>query len=149
MTEKAMTEKAKTGSKSSTGSKFSGLLAAVHERQESDQQENDQQESGGAAESLTEQKPDTNHTQRVQKKEKQEKEKQEKEDAPDQEAEVEGARRGRPRGKRSSDDFVQVTAYIGKDTHRGVKIALLGEGEGREFSELVEELLADWLKLQK
>ena len=127
-----------------TGSKFSGLLAAVHDRQESDQQETGQQENSGTAGSLTEQKPYTNHTQRVQKKEKQE-----KEIAPNQEVGTEGARRGRPRGKRSSEDFVQVTAYIGKDTHRAVKMALLGEGDGREFSELVEELLADWLKLQK
>lgn len=55
-------------------------------------------------------------------------------------------RRGRPRGKRSDPDFEQVTAYIRSRTHREVKIALLREAEGREFSELVEELLADWIK---
>lgn len=55
-------------------------------------------------------------------------------------------RRGRPAGKRSNPDYEQTTAYIRKRTHQGVKIALLQEGEGREFSELVEELLAGWLK---
>lgn len=53
---------------------------------------------------------------------------------------------GRPRGKRSDPSFAQVTAYIPEATHRAVKIALLQEGEGREFSELVDELLSDWLK---
>lgn len=54
--------------------------------------------------------------------------------------------RGRPPGKRTDPDFAQVTAYIRKTTHRGVKLRLLQEGQGREFSELVEELLAGWLK---
>lgn len=52
----------------------------------------------------------------------------------------------RQRGKRSDPDFQQITAYIKKDTHRRVKIALLEEGEGREFSELVEVLLVEWLE---
>ena len=54
--------------------------------------------------------------------------------------------RGRPPGKRSDPDFEQITAYIRKQTHHGVKIALLQEGKGQEFSELVEGLLAKWLK---
>ena len=37
--------------------------------------------------------------------------------------------RGRPRGKRSDPDFEQITAYIRKETHHGVKIALLQEGQ--------------------
>ena len=53
--------------------------------------------------------------------------------------------RGRPSGKRTDPDFAQVTAYIRKATHHGVKLRLLQEGQGREFSELVEELLAGWL----
>ena len=57
--------------------------------------------------------------------------------------------RGRPRGKRSDPDFDQVTAYIRKQTHQGTKIALLQEGRGREFSELVEDLLAKWLKARR
>ncbi len=55
-------------------------------------------------------------------------------------------RQGRPPGKRTHPDFEQVTAYIRKDTHHGVKLALLQEGKGRQFSELVEDLLAGWLK---
>jgi len=54
-------------------------------------------------------------------------------------------RRGRPTGKRSDPDFEQTTAYIRKETHRRVKISLLEEGQGREYSELVEELLSKWL----
>lgn len=53
--------------------------------------------------------------------------------------------RGRPPGKRSHPDFEQITAYIRKDTHQAVKIALL-QGGRQEFSELVEILLAGWLK---
>jgi hypothetical protein len=54
--------------------------------------------------------------------------------------------RGRPRAKRSSPDYRQVTAYIRKDTYRAVKTVLLTEE--REFSELVESLLNDYLKLR-
>jgi len=46
-------------------------------------------------------------------------------------------------GKRSDVDYKQVSAYIRKDTHFKVKLALLQEG--REFSELVEELLGEWV----
>ncbi|MEO0851970.1 MAG: hypothetical protein AAFY15_00500 [Cyanobacteria bacterium J06648_11] len=53
-------------------------------------------------------------------------------------------KRGRPRAKRSDDNYKQVTAYILKATHLEVKKRLLDEE--REFSELVEELLAEWLK---
>lgn len=55
-------------------------------------------------------------------------------------------RRGRPTGKRSDPDYEQVTAYIRKNTHKDIKIALLQDGQGREFSELVEDLLSGWLK---
>ena len=54
-------------------------------------------------------------------------------------------RRGRPPGKRSHPDFEQITAYIRKDTHHAVKIRLLQNGR-KEFSELVQELLCQWLK---
>lgn len=57
-------------------------------------------------------------------------------------------RRGRPSGKRSDPDFVGFTTYIRKQTHRSVKRALLDEPDERELSELVEELLASWLKSQ-
>jgi hypothetical protein len=58
----------------------------------------------------------------------------------------EAPRRGRPPGKRSDPTYSQVTAYIPEGLHRKVKIALLIEAEGREFSQLVEALLIDWLK---
>ena len=71
------------------------------------------------------------------------------EDAPPSPAPVALAankKRGRPSGKRSDTDFVQVTAYIHKATHRNVKIALLKSGDEKDFSELVDGLLAGWLK---
>ncbi|WP_009629945.1 hypothetical protein [Synechocystis sp. PCC 7509] len=57
-------------------------------------------------------------------------------------------KRGRPKGKRSHPDYEQVTAYIKKDTYQEIKITLLREGQKREFSELIQELLEDWLKLR-
>lgn len=55
-------------------------------------------------------------------------------------------RPGRPPGKRSDPSFVQVTAYVPADLHHEIKVALLLERQGREFSELVADLLSDWLK---
>jgi hypothetical protein len=46
-------------------------------------------------------------------------------------------------GKRSNAEYRQVSAYIRKDTHRKVKMALLEEDQ--EFSELVGRLLEEWL----
>jgi hypothetical protein len=64
-----------------------------------------------------------------------------KEQAP---SEQDSARRSAPpAGKRSDSDYKQVSAYIRRDTHFKVKLALLQEG--REFSELVEELLGEWI----
>ncbi len=57
--------------------------------------------------------------------------------------------RQRPPGKRRHPDFEQVTAYIRKDTHHQVKLALLRELKGRQFSDLVEELLSTWLNGQR
>jgi hypothetical protein len=39
-----------------------------------------------------------------------------------------------------------VTAYIPEELHRRVKIVLLQEAKGQEFSELVEELLLAWIE---
>jgi hypothetical protein len=55
-------------------------------------------------------------------------------------------KRGRPPAKRSDPAYVGFTTYIRKDTHLKVKIALLQEGNGRELSELVEDLLSRWVK---
>lgn len=54
--------------------------------------------------------------------------------------------RGKRVGKRSHPDYAQVTAYVRKDTHEEVMRAIY---KRREFSELVEELLIDWLKKEK
>jgi hypothetical protein len=53
--------------------------------------------------------------------------------------------RGRPPAKRSDPDFVGLTTYVRRDTHTRAKIALLQEGKGRELSELVEDLIYNWL----
>jgi hypothetical protein len=48
----------------------------------------------------------------------------------------------------SDPDYEQVTAYIKRNTHTAVKIELLKNsqnGEKREFSELVQDLLEQWL----
>ena len=50
---------------------------------------------------------------------------------------------GRPRGKRSNPDYIQVTSYIQRQTYKAVRRELLDSD--REFSDLVEELLEDWL----
>lgn len=63
-----------------------------------------------------------------------------------QETQTAPRRVGRPNAKRSDPEFVQTTAYIRKETHRDVKIALLHESGDRDFSELIEELLVNWLK---
>jgi hypothetical protein len=57
--------------------------------------------------------------------------------------------RGRPKGKRSDPSFEQVTAYIRKDTYLKVKMSLLQEGGDRDFSDVVEELLSEFLRTQK
>lgn len=57
-------------------------------------------------------------------------------------------RRGRPRGKRSDKNFTQVTIYIRRQTHRGAKLALMKSDERHEFSELVEQLVGEWLGRQ-
>ena len=54
--------------------------------------------------------------------------------------------RGRPRnGKRSNPDYKQISALIRKDTHRAVVRALLDEGESRDVSDLLQELLQRWV----
>jgi uncharacterized Rmd1/YagE family protein len=64
---------------------------------------------------------------------------------PPEQSEPETRRRGRPNGKRSSDQFKQVTAYIGVDTYKRTKISLFKKSGGQQFSELVDQLLVKWL----
>ena len=56
-----------------------------------------------------------------------------------------GRGRGRPPGKRTNPDYQQVTIYIPRALHDQVKISLIQEGR-KEFSELVETLLASWMR---
>ncbi len=60
-----------------------------------------------------------------------------------------GRKPGRPPGKRSDPGYVQVTAYIPSDLHHNIKLALLQDRKGQEFSELVEELLETWLRSRR
>jgi len=49
-------------------------------------------------------------------------------------------------GKRSNPNYTQITAYIRKDTHESVMRKIY---KRQEFSELIEELLTDWMKKAK
>ena len=51
---------------------------------------------------------------------------------------------GRPRGKSSNPNYTQITAYIPKELHNKVKIALIQEGQ-KEFSQLIEDQLTEWV----
>jgi len=57
-------------------------------------------------------------------------------------------RRGRPSGKRTNPDYQQVTVYLPRALHDQVKIKLIQEGR-KEFSELVENLLINWIYKRK
>ena len=54
-------------------------------------------------------------------------------------------KRGRPKAKRSDPNYLGFTTYIHREVHRKVKMQLLANDEGQEMSELVEELLRQWL----
>lgn len=49
------------------------------------------------------------------------------------------------KGKRSNTDYVQVSGLVRKDTHKQVKAALIFDTENRDFSDLLEQLLQEWL----
>jgi len=54
---------------------------------------------------------------------------------------------GRPRtGKRSDPDYRQVSAWIKRDTYDRVTRRLFTRENRREFSELVQSLLEDWVE---
>ena len=50
----------------------------------------------------------------------------------------------RSRAKSQNPAFVKLTAYVPKELHRTTKARLVQQD--REISELVEELLTDWLQ---
>jgi hypothetical protein len=55
----------------------------------------------------------------------------------------------KPAGKsneRNKDVYSQVLTYVKKDIHNQVKAALIFDKKGRNLSDLVEELLAGWLR---
>jgi hypothetical protein len=68
------------------------------------------------------------------------------------EPEPESKQRGRPRGKKSDPEYVSAIAYIRKKTHLQVKRLLLDKeelGDKQDFSELVQDLLDFWVKIQQ
>lgn len=59
----------------------------------------------------------------------------------------EGPKIGRPKtGKRSNPEYRQVSAWIRIATYQKVTDRLFLKENRREFSDLVETLLVDWLK---
>ena len=57
---------------------------------------------------------------------------------------------GRPRnGKSSNPEYKQISALIRKDTHREVVRALLDDNESRDVSDLLQDLLQEWLVSQR
>jgi hypothetical protein len=63
---------------------------------------------------------------------------------------IEPPKVGRPKtGKRSSAEYRQVSAWIKRSTYAEVRLRLFVHENGREFSELVQELLDEWLKTTK
>lgn len=67
----------------------------------------------------------------------------------------EGRRPGRPRGRRSDPDYTQISAYIPLDLLLDIQNELNQEKRlqrkrtAMNVSELVEDLLSDWLKKRK
>jgi hypothetical protein len=53
------------------------------------------------------------------------------------------------RGKRSHPDYTQAPAFVRKDTYKAIKIALLNDDRGLDYSDLVQELLTAWLSDRK
>ncbi len=52
-------------------------------------------------------------------------------------------------GKRRDPDYRQAPAFVRKDTYKAIRIALLNDERGLDYSELVEELLTAWLADRK
>lgn len=55
---------------------------------------------------------------------------------------------GKRGGKSSDPAYTQATLYIRKDTHHKVKLKLLSMQEGKDMSDLAEELFSEWLRGQ-
>jgi hypothetical protein len=48
-------------------------------------------------------------------------------------------------GKRTAPDYVQVGVYIPKQLHNKAKVLLIHEGEDRDFSQLIGDLLTAYV----
>jgi hypothetical protein len=48
-------------------------------------------------------------------------------------------------GKKGNPDYCQVTAYLKRDTYDNVRIRLLQTKDARDFSELLEDLVVEFL----
>lgn len=53
-------------------------------------------------------------------------------------------RLGRPPGKKTSPDYVQVTVYLRRSVHQSARKLLIDER--RQFSDLVDELVENWVQ---
>ena len=53
--------------------------------------------------------------------------------------------RARRTGKRTAPDYVQVGVYIPKKLHAQAKVLLINEEPDRDFSQLMGDLLSDYL----
>jgi hypothetical protein len=56
---------------------------------------------------------------------------------------------GRPPGKRSHPDYKQYSVLLKKQTHRQVTNILRDQENGQDVSELVQQLLEQWVKKQQ
>jgi hypothetical protein len=56
---------------------------------------------------------------------------------------------GRPPGKRSHPDYKQYSVLLKKHTHRQVTNILRDQENGQDVSELVQQLLEQWVKKQQ
>ena len=59
--------------------------------------------------------------------------------------EVAQGRKGRPAGKRSDPAFRPTTVFVRKETQRKATRLLEDQETGKDFSDLVEELVANWI----
>ena len=53
--------------------------------------------------------------------------------------------KARARGKSSSAEYVQISAYVRKETHKQARKLLLDDERDRDLSDLIEELLHQWV----
>jgi len=55
----------------------------------------------------------------------------------------------KPPGRRSDPAYMQASAYVSKDVRRRVTAALALRAGSKDYSELVEELLIEWLENER